>query len=564
MLNIMPFSRSADIFNSTNEGETMRAFVIVTLLLLALNTEAIAATKYKISGKVVGSGTADMALLISKSGIKRAAISGSRFSFTKLSAATLKNSRLYFFKDGAPVGPGALKEAGSYKYFNFSGKAPKGVRNLSLTFQARSGYLKAKKKPAAAWLAKTKVANANFTGASLGYPGADGSAFSTASARVRAASESLNSDADSDGVPDVLDIDDDNDGITDERDSGGGSMISSLYLPFSSTMNAHLGNLNEESIAVMFAAENVFGLTMFVEVESSFPTATGGHVICDNSQLLCRSAAAGGTSSYYTGLTESDPEVMNQVWSDYNADGSGKPNLEPVLLGGMSSVLVAAIQPRTAEFRAGELVTANITRGSTVLGTRVFSILPPNISSPMLYSYDTGSGETLVDYDDPFAPGSSNGNPIVMNGNTLTMGFYPPQRRPITGVEEDGAFRDIGNSSIGALIGGNGLNSEFTCAGLYSGMSEGMTEIPLDVSMPDGQVSPNAGAVLWPVVDSTPDVIYTSGTLKSMTVDLATCLSRASVAPGTYTLTLTYAGTNTSFGAPRSAQMIYVTIPAVS
>ena len=542
----------------------MRAITFTLLVMLALNTEAIAATKYKISGKVAGSGVADTALLISKSGIKRAAFSGSKFSFTKLSAATLKNSKLYFFKDGAPVGPGALKEAGSYKYFNFSGKAPKGKTTLSLTFQPRTGYLKAKAKPAAAWLAKTKVANANFTGASLGYPGAGGSAYQTAAARIRADSESLNSDGDTDGVPDVLDIDDDNDGITDDRDTTGGSMISSLYLPFAYTINAHLGNLNDESIAAMFAAENIFALTFFVEIEASFPTATGGHVTCDSTQLLCRSAADGGTTSYYAGVSESDPAVQNQVWSDYNADGSGKPNLEPISLGGGHPVLVASIQPRTAEFSAGELMIANVTRGSSILGTRVFSVLPPNISSPMLYSYNAGSGETVVDYTDEFAPGTSGGNAIVMNGNTLTLNFYPPQRRAIAGVEEDGAYRDLGNSSIGALIGGNGINSEFTCAGLYSGLSSGMAEISTDESMPGGQISPSSGAVLWPIVDSNPDVAYTSGTLKSMTVDLASCLSRASITPGTYMLSLTYAGTNTSFGAPRAAQMIYVTIPAMS
>ncbi len=60
--------------------------------------------------------------------------------------------------------------------------------------------------------------------------------------------------------------------------------------------------------------------------------------------------------------------------------------------GGSNKTLVAAIQPRSSSFNTGEVLTAEITNGSRVLGTRVFSILPPNISSPALVSYNVEVG----------------------------------------------------------------------------------------------------------------------------------------------------------------------------
>jgi hypothetical protein len=538
---------------------------LCAVLLMALVTDASAAPKkYKISGKITNSSSADKVLLIQKNRVKSASISSSngKFNFNNLTLANLKKARLYFFLDGAPVGPGVFKETSTYKYLKFSGKAPSNTQNLKVTFSPQTGYLKATKKVNGQWVDKSKVANSNFTGASLGYAGASGSA--TQALKIAAAEDeaSLVLDSDSDGVPDILDIDDDNDGIPDDRDEGGGGVISSLYADYSNTINAHLGNLNSTSISALFSSSNVFALTLFMGT-TSFSGATGGHVVCDASQVICRSSADGGSSSFYTGVSESDSSITNQRWSDYNADGSGRPNLEPIVFqGGSEVVLVGAIQPRSSSFRAGELITANVTNASgSILGSRVFSILPPPISSPMLYSFNTGSGLTIVDYDDASAPGSSIGNAINLTGGTITMNFYPPQREAIPGVESDGEYRDIGNSKIGVLVGGSGISTEFTCAGFYSGLSDGITEISQSESLPNGAFVPSSGAVLWPLVDSAPDVATSAGTLKSLTVDLASCISRAGVSAGTYIVTLTYAGADTQFGVTRAAQNIYMTIP---
>jgi hypothetical protein len=541
----------------------------ISVLLLALffitsgAQECFATTKFRIAGKLSTPAAADTVLLISKTKVTRTTISATngKFTFSNLSSSALKNARLYFFLDGAPVGPGILREANGFKFLVLSGKAPKGAKNLNVTFTSATGYLKPTKKVNASWIGKSKVADSQFTGASLGYAGAQGASVRTL--QVSALDdEDTNLDSDADGVPDILDIDDDNDGIPDDRDSGAGGVISSLYASYANTINAHRGNLNSTSISDLFSSTNVFGLTIFMGT-SSFTGATGGHVVCDASQAICRSAADGGSTSFYTGVSESNNSVRGQRWSDYNADGSGKPNLEPVTFqGGSDVVLVGAIQPRSSAFRAGELITANVTNSSgSVLGTRVFSILPPPISSPMLFSFDTGSGVTVVDYDSGFAPGSSNGNPITLTSGALKMNFYPPQRDAISGIETDGEYRDLGNSKIGVLVGGSGISSEFTCAGFYSELSSGITEIPSTESMPDGVIVSSQGAVLWPLVDSTPDIAFSQGSLKSLTIDLAGCISRAGVSAGTYIVTLTYAGTDTQFGVTRAAQNIYVTIP---
>lgn len=539
------------------------AFLVALLLIGGFANECAAATKFRIAGKLSSPAVADTALLISKNKVLRTTISptSGRFNFKNLSSSVLKNARLYFFLDGAPIGPGVLREANGFKFVTLSGKAPTGANKLNVTFATATGYLKSVKKLNARWIGKRKVADSQFTGASLGYAGAQGA--SQSSLPVSALDEEdTNLDSDEDGVPNILDIDDDNDGIPDDRDTGAGGVISSLYASYANTINAHLGNLNTTSISELFSSSNVFGLTIFMGT-SSFTNATGGHVVCDASQVICRSSADGGSSSFYTGVSESDNSIRDQRWSDYNADGSGKPNLEPITFqGGSEVVLVGAIQPRSSAFRAGELITANVTDSSgRVIGTRVFSILPPPISSPMLYSFDTGSGVTVVDYDDEFAPGSSNGNPITLSSGTITMNFYPPQREAIPGIETDGEYRDIGNSKIGVLVGGSGITSEFTCAGFYQDLSSGITEIPSSESMPNGAFVSNQGAVLWPLVDSTADTAFSQGSLKSLTVDLAGCINRAGVAAGTYLVTLTYAGADTQFGVTRAAQNIYMTIP---
>jgi hypothetical protein len=82
--------------------------------------------------------------------------------------------------------------------------------------------------------------------------------------------------------------------------------------------------------------------------------------------------------------------------------------------------------------------------------------------------------------------------------------------------------------------------------------------------MPSSNIFTHSGAVGWPINDSAADIASTSGPIKSLTVDLAHCLSRASVSPGTYLATIMYAGTDTNFGAPRSGQNVFISIPSAS
>jgi|GEM_PF-4868464 len=145
---------------------TFKTLIALSLAIIAIGSPSYAATKYKVSGRITSPGVADTVLLISKSGIKRASVSADKFSFSALSAATLKEAKLYFLKAGRPVGPGALKD-GSHKYLSFSGKAPKRTKSLAITFSEQNGYLKSTKKINATWISKTKVANANFSGADI-------------------------------------------------------------------------------------------------------------------------------------------------------------------------------------------------------------------------------------------------------------------------------------------------------------------------------------------------------------------------------------------------------------
>jgi hypothetical protein len=68
-------------------------------------------------------------------------------------------------------------------------------------------------------------------------------------------------------------------------------------------------------------------------------------------------------------------------------------------------------------------------------------------------------------------------------------------------------------------------------------------------------------ANLWPLTDTAADAAPDTANTLSFTVDISACIARESVAPGTYSFSLTAAGETLSGGASRAAQMLYVAIP---
>jgi hypothetical protein len=362
-------------------------------------------------------------------------------------------------------------------------------------------------------------------------------------------------DLDGDGIPNAVDVDDDGDLNLDGTDGDSAQSsarfnpFSTLFLPMSQTLNVNVGPVTRASIDALIGSENVFNLIFYLQQLPDAPPATGAHVICPSSLVYCRSAADGGATAMFGGVTESSPDLFTGPWSDYNADGSGYPNLEPIDAG-PSRVFVASIQPRvgTTQFRPGDVYQVEFVSAEGVVSSMTLSLAPYFVTVPAVSSYDAGAGAVTVDYSNPSAPGRSSANPIVLSAEgTLRLALWRPQRLAIEGAES-GEYRDMGRLHYGVIIGG--VVPEPGCAGQYSDLSPTLTETP-------GAGGPN----LWPLADGAADAVPDPASTISFTVDLARCLADAAAPPGTYLVALTAAGEALSGGANRAAQMLHVTIP---
>jgi hypothetical protein len=106
----------------------------------------------------------------------------------------------------------------------------------------------------------------------------------------------------------------------------------------------------------------------------------------------------------------------------------------------------------------------------------------------------------------------------------------------------------MGHLHYGVTIGGQGISSEFSCAGNYSGLSPSLSE---------------AGRQLFPLTDSGDDARPDPGRTLRFTVDVGACLRAAGYASAgrTVTLTLTAAGEPRPGGQDRAGVLVDVTLP---
>lgn len=518
-----------------------------------------------IQGRVV-EGANYRVLLIAKDGStksKKANGSGN-FSFQNLTVDFVLNARLQLVKpNGRFFGPVVLaqNEGLNRSFVTFSGVFPEsGVLDLG-DIELKNGYAKLETALGVEYLKTTgaSVVRANSNGKPIGAGKSGLVSSNTAvtlpiSLAAITGSTSPGGDYDRDGVINSLDADDDGDLNLDGTDEQSASTTASsnpfttLYLGMSETLNVNVGSgVTDTAIDNVISGENFFNLIMFLSLTEEESDIDGGHIRCSSALDYCRSNADGGGTAIYAGVSESDNSLRGLVWTDMNANESGYPNLELITVGD-SRVLVASIQPRvgTSEFRPGDVYTVELTDGRRVVSRRILTLAPYFVTVPALTTYEAGSGEGTVDYSNTSGPGMNSSNPIVLTGaGTMRFTFYRPQRKAVAGAES-GSYFDMGHLHYGVIIGG--LSQEVSCSGLYSSLSSTLTE--------DGEESS-----LWPLTDSANDAIPSTSSTLSFTVDLASCLDRASGSPGVYQVTLTAAGENLSGGANRAAQNIHVTIP---
>jgi hypothetical protein len=238
------------------------------------------------------------------------------------------------------------------------------------------------------------------------------------------------------------------------------------------------------------------------------------------------------------GVSESSPSLpRGGLWTDYDPDGSGYPNLEHIDQGGRSA-FVAGVQPR--------VTTAHIAPGDTY--NVVFRVGDETVTVPtMLSSYFVTT---------PLITNLPGAEPITMGSEQLSLRFWRPQRAAIPGAES-GNFTDMGHLHYGVTLGGDGISREFSCAGHYTGLSP-----TLSAESSSGVFS-EEGAKLFPLVDSADDARPDPTHTLSFTVDVGACLRGAGFSSTSRSVfvTLTAASEQRQGGQDRAAQSVRVQLP---
>ncbi len=453
--------------------------------------------------------------------------------------------------DGHYFGPVVLRHRGRTAYLTLAGRSV----NLGPITLA-DGYARAKRQAAARVVDRRHVASADASGRPVGA-GRLGVVAAAPGGSVRRAGSpgqhEQGADDDGDGIINAFDADDDGDLVLDnnDQDNSGesGGIFSTLFVDLAQSLNANIGEVTAAAIDAIIADH--LNLIFFFD-DGQFPDETIASADVDCFTLpYC---ARGTGTAIMGGLSESSPDLpRGQPWINYDPNGDGLPNLEPIVSHDGHSVHAASILPHatTAEMAPGDAYTVIFT---TATGTHALprSLPPYFVTTPAVVSYDAGAGPQTVTY--PVASGApgTGGNPIAMTSESLTLTLYRPQRPGIAGAES-AAYVDVGHLHYGIPLDVN--NQEVACAGDYSGLSPTLTAA-------DGSGGDFA-LQLFPLTDAADDAAPDPARTISFTIDLGSCLRRAGADPTGLTISLgiTATGESRPGGVDRTAQMLNVRLP---
>jgi hypothetical protein len=352
-------------------------------------------------------------------------------------------------------------------------------------------------------------------------------------------------DPDRDGIINALDADDNGNSVLDSADpesAGTDTPYVGLNFYFRRTLNANVREgLSNSLIDQIVSGENYFASTFFISLPQD-STVDGGYLVCGDALSYCRPNSPLGFSG---GVSESSSSYRGPMSSLLNE--AGYPILERISVGG-NPAIVLSMQPRVGRdmFRVGDLYRVVLTSGANEVSSRTFSLPPYFISVPAIKSYTVNAVSTSVDYSvvgptSGSIPGTSAGDPIVLTGDgLLRLEFWRPQREP---VGSESGYQDFGALNYGVIID----NAQATCAGFYTNISSDLVE---DGSALGAGNSPLAqqGANLNPLVDQSRDRPASASNLLNFTVEIKNCLARSGGLPGTYSVTLSAAGSDLTGG----------------
>lgn len=320
-------------------------------------------------------------------------------------------------------------------------------------------------------------------------------------------------DSDSDGLPDILDIDDDGDltlDIVDEiphvESEFQGETTSTLRLDLIDSLNVNAGSISDTLIDQLISDHLILSLGVR---NNGSKTISSVNVDC---QGLTYCDAANGTATI---RMDNGPLPEDSLWRTYDPDSDGLPNLQIV-----QDIIPATIRVKPhasrAQLRTGDTILMSLSTSDNTTSS-VPAVIPfVFLTGPALKEFSNNGATTTISY--PVSEGASGtaGNAFILGSGSVTLTFWKPQRKNIEGAEPEGYY-DMGGLSYGVSLSvGSGV---YTCnADEYSNLSSTLTK--------------RTEAVLGTSAlrDSSLDTVASSSSTLSYTIDMATCLSRQGVA----------------------------------
>lgn len=520
------------------------AFALMLAVVAAPSTEAA-----KIRGRIRGGeGYVIVGTSVSGEGVSQTLGANGKFSLKVAGAAARGTTLQLIAPSGRYFGPLVLRAKGGTGFLALSGK-PGNLGQIVL----HDGWA-APARPAPGKVAdRTRPTGLDVDGAPLGA-GRLGMVATASALRAADTSEddphSAGVDPDGDGIVNAYDADDDGDLLLDNQDPDNsaeqGGVFSTLFVTLNNSLNANVGTVTREAIDASIH-DNMNIVFFFDQRQLEGSTITSADVDC---RSLAYCAPHVGTAES-TGVSESSPDLPRGPWVNYDPNGDGFPNLEPITRGD-GTFYVASIRPlaTTAAIAPGDAFDVLFTTPDEVV--RLPRSLPPYfVTSPAVVGYDAGAGPQTITYPVASNGLGTNSQPIAMTGDEITLTFYRPQRTAIPGAES-GDWIDMGHLHWGIPLNGN--NQEVACAGHYSNLSPTLTEVA---------GGPDFAFQLFPLQDNAEDAAPDGSRTLSFTLDVGGCLRAASIDPSGLTLGLNVTGTGESRpgGVDRTAQLLYVTLP---
>ena len=525
-----------------------RIILLAVTAVVLLPASAPAAT---VSGTLTrGRGYTVIALSSSGQSSKSAVAANGRFSLRIPGRA----STLQLVKpNGAYFGPVVVGRAGRKALLGLSSRGGKlGRVSLKRGFAVAGAPTKAVSSRGAV---RTTRTGAPLGAGNLGFVRMPASTKATLRFAGAGVGDLPGADPDGDGVPSTFDADDNGnktldgvDPVTAKTSTAG--LFSDVQVMMARSVNANAGGIGRAQVDAF--VKNNTSLNFYLDPAYARGSAISSVDVDCGTLAYCRPgdgyATMGDGGNSPTG-------VQDQRWTSLDANHDGFPDVPVNQNGGDRShgeVHSIEIKPNatTADLHAGDLFQLRFTTPGGVL-TVPTALSLFFVSSPALASYDAGAGNVNIAYPATNTTAGSDGNPLRMSGDKITLTYWRPQRAGL-GSEPD--FVDMGHLRYGIPVSLG--NRELGCgASRFSGLSATLAPAP---GSNDGIYNQ-----LFPLQDSADDAApHPANTLK-LTFDIGGCMRQNGIEPSGQQIRLPLEAVDESRpgGTDRTAQTIAVCLP---